>query len=191
MKFQKQPGNLLRHIAEASIKANSERPVNQDLQNCWSGIGFSLCGQKMVAPMGQVIEILNVPNYTFVPGVQDWMLGLANVRGRLLPLIDLERYFGSRLAGNKSRHRVLIIDVNNHYAGLVVSNVFGLKHFQLDAFEKSYDGAGELFASCIEAKGSDGDSEWLKFQPDRLAQDSRFMDSSISASDDLNKIAVA
>ena len=179
MKFEQQPLSLLRQIAQASIKAISTRSANNDLQNSWSGIGFSLCGQPMVAPMGEVVEIINVPGYTFVPRVKPWVLGLANVRGRLLPIYDLENYFGSKLAGNRTRHRVLIIEVDNIYAGVVVSNVFGLKHFPADSFDQAYKGDGELFASCIDSSASDGQSNWLRFQAHRLIRETDFMDVSL------------
>lgn len=180
MKFEQQPIQLLKQIAQSSVRAIANRPGNNDLENSWSGIGFSLCGQPMVAPMGEVVEIINVPDYTFVPRVKDWVLGIANVRGRLLPIYDLENYFGSKLAGNRSRHRALIIDVDGVYAGIVVSNVFGLKHFPLDSFEY-YQGDSELFANCVDARGNDGQSDWLRFQAHRLVNETDFMDVSMQA----------
>lgn len=191
MKFDKQPLNLLGQIAQASIKAIANRPATNDLQNAWSGIGFSLCGQRMVAPMGEVVEIINVPNSTYVPRVKDWVLGLANVRGRLLPIYDLEKFFGSKLGGNRSRHRVLIIEVDNIYAGLVVSNVFGLKHFAAESFSQPYQGDGELFASCIDSSASDGQSDWLRFQAHRLIHDTDFMDVSLQGGSDAGFISAA
>lgn len=180
MKFEQQPIQLLREIAQSSMRAIINRPANNDLQNAWSGIGFSLCGQQMVAPMGEVVEIINVPNYTFVPRVKAWVMGIANVRGRLLPIYDLENYFGSKLAGNRNRHRVLIIEVDGIYAGIVVSNVFGLKHFPKDSFN-NYQGDGDLFAGCIDACGHDGQADWLRFQAHRLVRETDFMDVSIQA----------
>ena len=180
MKFENQPGNLLRQIAQSSVKAIAQRPANKDLNNSCSAIGFSLCGQQMVASMGEVVEITGVPDYTAVPRVKDWMLGLANLRGRLLPIIDLERYFGSRLGGNRSRHRVLVIEINNVYAGLVVSNAFGLKHFQLDAFNQPFSGATEQFSNCIDAIAHDGDSDWLRFKPGQLILEENFIDASLN-----------
>jgi len=132
----------------------------------------------MIAPMGEVVEIINVPPITYVPRVKDWLLGIANVRGKLLPLIDLERYFGARLAGNKNRHRALIIDVDGIYAGLVVSNVFGLKHFMSDAFDKGFDRSGELFEGCIDARGIESGVQWFRFQPHLLTAETAFRDPS-------------
>lgn len=49
----------------------------------------------MIAPLEEVKEILNYPDgVTRVPGTQAWLLGMANIRGNLLPLIDLQQFLG-------------------------------------------------------------------------------------------------
>ena len=133
----------------------------------------------MVAPMGEVVEIIHVPSSTYIPGVCEWMLGIANVRGRLLSLVDLENFYGARLAGNRNGHRALIVEHGNYYIGLVVSKVFGLKHFAADAFDNKFDHSLELFSSCIQGKGSDGESDWLRFSPRQLIKDTNFSDASV------------
>ena len=66
-----------------------ELPSRQEMVQYWSGIGFMLDGRRYVAPLEQVSEILTVPSYTRVPGVESWMKGVANVRGRLMAVMDL------------------------------------------------------------------------------------------------------
>ena len=105
--------------------------------------------------MGQVVEIINAPNYTFIPRTKEWVLGLANIRGHMLPIYDIEKYFGSKLAGNRARHRVLVIESEHVYAGLMVSNVFGLKHFPVNSFKQPYQGKNDVFSNCIDSAGID------------------------------------
>lgn len=182
MKFEKQPLDLLKQMANDSIEAISTRTSNKDLKTDWSGIGFSLCGQHMVAPMGQVVEIINTPNYTFIPRTKEWVLGLANIRGRMLPIYDIEKYFGSKLAGNRARHRVLVVESEHVYAGLMVSNVFGLKHFPANSFKQAYQDENDAFSSCIDSSGNDGHSDWLRFQIPLLTQAPDFMDAALQIS---------
>jgi len=182
MKEEKQPLDLLQQIATASKEAIKTRTDNKDLKTDWSGIGFSLCGQQMVAPMGQVVEIINTPNFTFIPRTKKWVLGLANIRGRMLPIYDIEHYFGSKLAGNRARHRVLIVESEHVYAGLLVSNVFGLKHFPVNSFKQACADNGDAFAGCIDSIGNDGQSDWLRFQIPLLTQASDFMDAGLQIS---------
>ena len=110
------------------------------------------------------------------------VLGLANIRGRMLPIYDIEHYFGSKLAGNRASHRVLIIESEHVYAGLLVSHVFGLKHFPINSFKQAYSNSDEAFASCIDSTGNDGHSEWLRFQIHLLTQAPEFMDAGLQIS---------
>lgn len=61
--------------------------------------------------MGEVSEVLTMPEYTSMPLVQPWMLGIANIRGRLLPLTDLSQFLHvpSRLS-QMSQRKVIVID---------------------------------------------------------------------------------
>src|ERR1700758_3164570 len=55
----------------------------------WTGLGFRLRERWLVAPREDVREVITVPRMTRVPGARPWMLGVANVRGNLLPITDL------------------------------------------------------------------------------------------------------
>src|SRR5690606_40471152 len=73
-------------------------PSQQEAVKTWAGIGFRMGERLFVAPMGEVGEILHEPRYTQLPGVKSWVKGVANVRGRLLPIMDLCGYFGLELS---------------------------------------------------------------------------------------------
>ena len=79
------------------------------IQPHWTGVDFSVLGQRLVAPMGSVTEILMVPPLTRLPRVQPWVRGVANVRGRLLPVIGLAAFLGGRATLNWREHRVLVL----------------------------------------------------------------------------------
>ena len=80
---------LLR-IADLARARKSGRRGGKEFD--WQGVVFEIGGQRLVAPMGQVSEVLSMPEYTSLPLVKPWMLGIANIRGRLLPLTDLSRF---------------------------------------------------------------------------------------------------
>jgi twitching motility protein PilI len=67
----------------------ADQPPQDNRLQQWSGIGFRIAGQWFVAPMGEVAEVLREPRSSRVPGVQPWVCGVANLRGRLLPVMDL------------------------------------------------------------------------------------------------------
>ncbi|MCV6605293.1 MAG: chemotaxis protein CheW, partial [Porticoccaceae bacterium] len=63
-----------------------------------SVVCFALQGQQFAVPFSDIVELLEVPACTRLPRVQNWVRGVANVRGRLLPIIDLAEFVGARLS---------------------------------------------------------------------------------------------
>ncbi|MBT8140608.1 MAG: chemotaxis protein CheW [Gammaproteobacteria bacterium] len=179
MKYEGNPALLLRQLADKSREVSEQRATKQDLTNAWSGVGFSLCGETVVAPMGEVVEIITVPRYTLVPAVKPWMLGIANVRGRLLPIVDTEAFFGNKLAGHKSNYRVLIVETSHIYVGLVVSKVYGLQHLDEASLKTLGKSADLPFAGFADAYSEQEDGTWYRVSPSRLVTDSDFSDAAI------------
>src|SRR5581483_4275050 len=60
----------------------------------WTGLGFRLGEHWLVAPREDVREVITLPKVTRVPGAKPWLLGVANVRGNLLPVTDLAQMLG-------------------------------------------------------------------------------------------------
>src|SRR3546814_21184612 len=69
-----------------------------------------------------------------LPGVKSWVKGVANVRGRLLPVMDLCGYFGLELSALRKQRRVLVVDHQEVFAGLTVDEAFGMKHLAVVTF---------------------------------------------------------
>lgn len=102
----------------------------------WSGIGFRLAGHWLVAPMQDIAEVLREPRLTRLPGVKPWVLGMTNLRGRLLPVMDLCGLLDVEPSGTRQR-RVLVVDQPEVFAGLLVDEVVGLQHFARERLEPS------------------------------------------------------
>lgn len=162
-------------LARQSLAVAKGLPAQVDITPHWSGIGFELLGQRFVAPMGEVAEMLEIPAYARMPGVQSWVKGVANVRGRLLPIFDLAGFFGERLQGQRKGRRILVLESDEVYSGLIVDRVFGMQHFPIDTYQ---DGAAEVHAAVREftqGEYAHAGQRWTVFSPRLLEQDGRFM----------------
>lgn len=149
-------------------------PAQVAIKPHWSGIGFSLMGRRFVAPMDEVSEMLEVPPYTRLPGVQPWVRGVANVRGRLLPLFDLAAFFGSKISSHRKQRRVLILDRDDLYSGLIVDQVFGMQHFPVDTFSDDNSELPKALAPFVSGAYRQGENQWNVFSPASLADEPRF-----------------
>jgi len=164
----------LLNLAQQSRAAAKGLPAQADIRPQWSGIGFSLMGNLFVAPMGEVSEMLEVPNYTHLPGVQPWVRGVANVRGRLLPLFDMGAFFGDRLLGSRKQRRILILETEDLYTGLIVDQVLGMQHFPMDEYNYQSGAIAESIQPFVTGSYAQGEEVWSVFRPALLADDPRF-----------------
>ena len=105
-------------------------PTKVKVVDDWVGIGFSANSVSCIARMTEVAEILPVPETIRVPGVKKWVRGLANIRGALMPILDLRGYLigGDTVLNKKSR--ILVVNKSGVLAGILVEEVFGLRRFK-------------------------------------------------------------
>ncbi|MFZ5756453.1 MAG: chemotaxis protein CheW [Pseudomonadota bacterium] len=150
-------------------------PQQADIVEYWSGIGFTMDGVRYVAPIPEVSEILHLPRYTRVPGVLGWMKGIANVRGRLLPIMDLIGYFNRKSPLQEKKRRLLVLDHGDVYSGLVVDDVMGMQHFPVDSYTRESGEQDATIAPYTDGSYSREDGKWIVFSLHRLADDPRFM----------------
>lgn len=142
----------------------------------WSGVAFILNGAYYVAPLGEIAEVLKVPEYTTVPGVQQWLRGLANVRGRLLPVTDLSMFIGQDQRRPDARRKVLVIDQNDLFSGLMVDEVLGIQHFsKLGYYQTQRDTVPAGIVPYLQGHFEREGQVWHVFLPSRLATDNRYL----------------
>lgn len=128
---------LLHEIRTDTFRNAAPMPLRRTAKAEWQGLAFQIGGMRLVSPLGEVVEILDMPRIAQLPGVQSWVLGIANVRGSLLPIIDVHGFLGLTPTLPSSMWRVLLVDDGEVSAGLLVEQSLGLQHFAADSFEQS------------------------------------------------------
>ncbi|ARU54421.1 MAG: chemotaxis protein CheW [Pseudomonadales bacterium] len=171
------PFSYLADIARRSKALAKGLPAQEEAIELWSGIGFTLAGAKYVAPMGEVTEILHIPRFTQIPGVKPWMYGVANVRGRLLPIMDLGLFFGlpQQSVSNREK-RVLVVENGDIFSGLAVDNVQGMQYFAVDSYHPVTRNVPESMHMFVKGFYTKNEEEWKIFSAVALTEDPRFLD---------------
>jgi len=125
----KQPFELLAEIERRSRQAHSG-PGSSAMPAEWVGVGFRIGEEQFVASREHVREVLMLPeDMTRVPGARRWLLGIANLRGHLLPLVDVKLLLGSGRTTLRRTTRVISVNHREVPAGLVVDEVLGFRRF--------------------------------------------------------------
>ena len=102
---------------------------------------FELLGRKFGFQLGNVAEIIRVPNFARMPLSPRSLLGLANNNGVVLPVIDLRRLLGLPDAALDASARVIVI-ARASPIGYIVDRIDGLVSLPAEQLEKSDAGAG-------------------------------------------------
>lgn len=95
----------------------------------WTGLAFRLGEDDYVVPRDEVRELLSPPHLTRVPGAADWLLGVANVRGELMPICDLRRLAGYPAPAPGRDARVVVFQHPQAPMGFLVDGIYGHRQF--------------------------------------------------------------
>lgn len=171
------PFEVLLDLDERARTHAAGLPAQEEARDYWSGVSFMLHGQRYVSPLDDVHEILHIPEaITEIPGSLPWVKGVANVRGRLLPLIDLAGFFGFENSPvQQSEQRALVIELGDLYCGLVVDAVSGLQHFEVETYNSSIPASVPENVHFCMAGSYHREVEFLVLSFRALAKSDRFL----------------
>ncbi|MBV8156408.1 MAG: chemotaxis protein CheW [Dyella sp.] len=119
------PFEILARYEQLSLAHASGTPEKLEAPGLWRGIGFRAGSRLFVSGIDEISELLAPPALTPVPGTQAWLMGVANVRGNLVPVIDLARFLFGERTQHTERTRLLVVRQGGGSVALVVDEVFG------------------------------------------------------------------
>ena len=170
-----QPFALLQEMERRSRVAVAGKGAGE-LSSEWVGIGFRIGQENFVADRDQVREVLMLPEMmTRVPGTKRWVLGIANLRGHLLPLIDLKLLLGSGRTSLRRATRVISINHREIPAGLVVDEVFGFRRFSESEFTDESPDTAVRCDRFLQGAYERGQDSWPVFALYDLIESNTFL----------------
>lgn len=96
---------------------------------------FMLAKEEYGLPITKVQEINRMVSITRLPQTPDFMEGVINLRGRVIPVIDLRKRFQLAEAVINDDTRIIIVDVDGQTLGIVVDAVTEVVRLQADSVE--------------------------------------------------------
>lgn len=139
---------------QVSVPADLVAPAAPAAEAVLLRVGAS----RYAVAMADVAEVATVPAVTRVPGAPPWLLGVANWRGRMLPVLDLRPLLGAAVVPLPSSARVVVVGRGDLAAGLVAEAVPGVYGGGLDDLAPlpptlSADAAGLVAGQVADARG--------------------------------------
>lgn len=84
---------------------------------------FNLGLEEYAINISYAQEIIRIPKFTPLPNVPDFIEGIINLRGKIIPVFDLKKRFGIGHTERGSDSRLLILELDGMNAGIVVDDV--------------------------------------------------------------------
>ena len=163
------PFEALAEYERRSLAHVAGLPEQLQAAGLWRGIGFRIGQRKLVSDYQAVAEILTVPQITPVPGAQSWMLGVANVRSNLLPVVDLKQFLeGARSVLHEGHQKVMVLRQPGGDVAVTIDELYGQRSF-MDEQQVEPEGLADgRYAGFIDRAYRVADDVWGVFSLDRL-----------------------
>jgi purine-binding chemotaxis protein CheW len=85
-------------------------------------VGFRIGRETFALPIATVREIIRVPEITSVPDAPPYVEGVINLRGRIIPVVDLRKRFGESVVEPDRKNRVVVVELETRAIGLIVNS---------------------------------------------------------------------
>jgi twitching motility protein PilI len=129
------PFELLKELEKRSRAVTAGAIPETSVGPEWVGVAFRMGGETFLVAREETREVLGYPQaVTRIPGAKTWVKGLANVRGQLLPMLDLRQFLGSGATTAGRNTRVIVVNHRDIPAGLMVDEVLGFRRFAENEF---------------------------------------------------------
>ena len=129
------PFELLKELEKRSRNVAANSVAEADAGQEWVGVAFRMGGETFLVAREETREVLGYPAVvTRIPGAKSWVRGLANVRGALMPMLDLRQFLGSGATTSGRNTRIVVVNHRDIPAGLMVDEVLGFRRFAESEF---------------------------------------------------------
>jgi purine-binding chemotaxis protein CheW len=84
-------------------------------------VGFRIGNETYGVRISAVREIVRVPEITAIPSAPEAVEGVINLRGKIVPVMDLRKRFGQRELQPNKKNRILVVELEGKLVGLIVN----------------------------------------------------------------------
>ena len=110
--------------AAGRIPAQPQDDADAERDDTLELVSFAVEGQEYALPIDQVQEIVQAPEtVSHVPNAGSRVLGVIDLRGRLLPVVSMRRVFGLPVTPLEANNRIVVVSLNDAVVGVVMDTV--------------------------------------------------------------------
>lgn len=153
--------------SSAAQKTVSDDPVLQ-----W--VTFRLSGETYGINVMQVQEVLRYTEIAPVPGAPHYVLGIINLRGNVVTVIDTRNRFGLTTGEVTDNTRIVIIEAEGHVIGILVDSVAEVVYLRQSEIETAPNVGNDESAKFIQGVCHKNDELLILIELDKLLSDTEW-----------------
>lgn len=115
----------------SSLTSKTDDRPQEELQL----VAFFLQGEEFAVDIQKVREVLKLPPITPLPQSLDFIEGVINLRGEVIPVVDLRKRFRLAKTAKSDKARIIIVEIDEGMVGLIVDSVTEVLHLSASAIE--------------------------------------------------------
>ena len=120
-------------------------------------VSFHLGSEEYGVDISQVQEIIRMVEITHVPRAPRFMEGVINLRGQLIPIIDLRTRFAMPRADQTKSTRIVVTEIGNKKVGIIVDSVSEVINIPIEQVEDAPDMIAGVGTEYIQGVGKVGE----------------------------------
>lgn len=119
---------------------------------------FSVTDETYGVDIHQVREIIRVPDVTRVPRTPEFVEGVVNLRGSVIPVLDLRKRFGFEPKNSDNDQRIVVLEMDDQTVGMIVDSVSEVLRINISAIDSPSPYVVSVDSQYIEGIAKVGDS---------------------------------
>lgn len=137
-------------------------------------VTFKIAQEEFGVDILRVQEIIRMMAITKVPNAPGFVEGVINLRGKVIPVIDIRRRFGMTNAEHDAQTRIMVMDLQGIVVGFVVDAVCEVLRIQQSTIEPPPAVVAGIGSEYIRGVGKLADRLLILLELDRLLEDEEF-----------------
>jgi len=111
---------VIKMAEEIAVKNNTSANENISTEKY---LTFFIDGQLFAIPSSQVVEIIRMQSITFIPNLPPFIIGVINLRGKIVPLVDIRLKFDKPQKEYDDHTSIIVTETGDLGVGFIVDNV--------------------------------------------------------------------
>ncbi|SFV75592.1 Positive regulator of CheA protein activity (CheW) [hydrothermal vent metagenome] len=156
----------LKQVINNQAKQQKDNIALEQTEDIVQLVGFIIGDEEYAVPILAIQEIIKPFEWTRVPQVPPYVLGVFNLRGSVIPLVDLRLKFGLQAKKHTDETRFLVLKQGDEVAGFVIDRLTMAIRLKKESIGPAPDTIGD--DSMIEGVGKEEDRIITILKVDKL-----------------------